>query len=65
MIFPTQTHNDYNKYHNTQKKTNTESAVLFRFVFTNVIVDLNTMIGGEQLNPHAISQAFPQSLASR
>lgn len=47
------------------KKTNTESAVLFRFVFTNVIVDLNTMIGGEQLNPHAISQASPQSLASR
>lgn len=64
MIFPTQTHNDHNKYHNTQK-TNTESAVLFRFVFTNVIVDLNTMIGGEQPNPHAISQAFPQSLASR
>lgn len=47
------------------KKTNTESAVLFRFIFTNVIVDLNTMIGGEQPNPHAISQAFPQSLASR
>lgn len=38
-----------------KKKTNTESAVIFRLVFTNVIVELNTMIGGEQLNPHAIS----------
>lgn len=27
-------------------KKDTESAVLFRFVFTNVIVDLDMMIGG-------------------